>query len=62
MSFPAITRRQYLKCKSGRLGSQFLKRLDLGLLIDRNLTKTPKNVKTVKAPKALTKFFTKEAV
>lgn len=58
MSFPKVTTKQYLKCKGGRLGSQFLKRLDRGLLIDRTQTKRPKDVKTVKAPNALTKFFT----
>ena len=64
MSFPKVSPKQYLKCKGSRLGSQFLKRLDRGLLIDRNQTKRPKDVKTVKAPNALTKFFTtpKEAV
>ena len=56
MSFSKVTKRQYLKCKGGRLGSQFLKRLDRGLLIDRNQTKRPKEVKTVEAPSALTKF------
>lgn len=58
MSFPKRTPTQYLKCKGGRLGSQFLKRLDRGLLIDRTRTTNPKNVKTVTAPNALTKFFT----
>ncbi len=59
MSFPKITTKQYLKCRSNRLGSQFTKRLATqGTMIDRNKTKRSKNVTTVKAPSALAKFFT----
>lgn len=50
--------------KSDYLGNHFAKRLMGGEMIDRTKTKRRKNVKTVKAPNALTKFFTtpKEAL
>lgn len=57
MSFPKITTRQHLKSRSNRLGVEFRKRIERGFLVDRTQTKRPKEVKTVKAPDALAKFF-----
>jgi hypothetical protein len=58
MSFPKVTPKQYRKCRSNRLANQFAKRMEKGLLIDRNQTVRPKDFKTAPAPSALAKFFT----
>lgn len=58
MSFPKVEPKQYLKCRSNRMASQFAKRLATrGTLIDRTQTRNPKDPKSVKAPDALTRFF-----
>ena len=53
-----------MKCRSSLLANNLVKRLAAGKLIHPTQTKNSKDVKTVKAPQALAKFFTtpKEAV
>lgn len=54
MSFPLISRKSRYKASSGRLVSQFVKRLEKGLVIDRTVSQPgSKSVKTLSSPKSL---------